>query len=64
MANIKTIPNEATLKTANRIKNIVLASVIALFVIICVCRCFYSVDEQAIRSPLTARISWIPITAS
>lgn len=46
MANIKTIPNEATLKTANRIKNIVLASVIALFVIICVCRCFYSVDEQ------------------
>ena len=46
MANIKTIPNEATLKTVNRIKNIALAAVIALFVIICICRCFYSVDEQ------------------
>ena len=46
MANIKTIPNEATVKTFNRIKNIILASVIALFVIICLFRCFYSVDEQ------------------
>lgn len=46
MANIKTIPNEATLKAVNRIKNIILASVIALFVIICLFRCFYSVDEQ------------------
>ena len=46
MANIKTIPNEATLKTVNRVKNIILASVIALFVIICLFRCFYSVDEQ------------------
>ena len=46
MANIKTIPNEATLKTVNRIKNIALAAVIALFAVICICRCFYSVDEQ------------------
>ena len=46
MANIKTIPNEATVKTFNRIKNSILASVIALFVIICLFRCFYSVDEQ------------------
>ncbi|MCR4731370.1 MAG: FtsH protease activity modulator HflK [Saccharofermentans sp.] len=46
MANIKTIPNEATLKMYNRIKKFALAAVIVLGVLICVFRCFYSVDEQ------------------